>query len=560
MQPRGVGPVEWASMSNGRLPRLILDVGQGRLRAVQARAKGKLLEVEAVSVRPLPDDLDASDASAVGSWVREVLKADGVRRGSAVVALTRDQVVLKRLQLPSTHEYELVDMARLAVQRELPFSIDEAVIDYVVLEQSEGTSTLLVVAAARETLGHVRKLVKSAGLSLSGVTLRGFGMPELVRTLSAVDVEEPRADGTFIVDLHPAGAEFALMGPDFVHMARAATFAEADSGVGASGDETDAMDGGDTPSGSGGGLDVETLLTETRRTWMSFRLAGEGMSIRSTLLLGDPSVVSAAEGPLSATLDVPLRTLSHHPLVKPGSGVAPEDLRSVWPLTGLYLHAWRGRPGLNLASPRKAPDPRAAIRRRVVFGAAAVLLLGFGLWTTAVRELERLETEAAELREQVAKGVEDFHRAKREFYQVEHLKRWEAVDAQWLDHLRVLRELSPPRDRVVLDGWRGDLDFRGVEYDHRATGDEPKWRLPLEVTIIVEGEAQDRATADALRAELVRTELYTTSSTGADRAGGRRLPFGFTYRLRTRETSVSGVLASMASGEAGSVAAADGKE
>jgi hypothetical protein len=27
--------------------------------------------------------------------------------------------------------------------------------------------------------------------------------------------------------------------------------------------------------------------------------------------------------------------------------------------------------------------------------------------------------------------------------------------------------------------------------------------------------------------------VYTTSSTGADAKGGKRMPFGFTYRLRT---------------------------
>ena len=53
------------------------------------------------------------------------------------------------------------------------------------------------------------------------------------------------------------------------------------------------------------------------------------------------------------------------------------------------------------------------------------------------------------------------------------------------------------------------------------------------LTIVVDGEAKDRRVADVLRAALVKSDRYRTASSGADGAGGRRLPYGFTYRLTT---------------------------
>src|SRR5690606_15854441 len=53
------------------------------------------------------------------------------------------------------------------------------------------------------------------------------------------------------------------------------------------------------------------------------------------------------------------------------------------------------------------------------------------------------------------------------------------------------------------------------------------------MVISIDGEARDRETADAFRDALTKDPFYTASTAGADRTGGRRLPFGFTYRLRT---------------------------
>ena len=64
-----------------------------------------------------------------------------------------------------------------------------------------------------------------------------------------------------------------------------------------------------------------------------------------------------------------------------------------------------------------------------------------------------------------------------------------------------------------------------------------RWSAPRQLTIVIDGEALDRNTADAFREALTRNPVYTTSTTGADATGGKRLPFGFTYRLRTREST-----------------------
>ena len=86
---------------------------------------------------------------------------------------------------------------------------------------------------------------------------------------------------------------------------------------------------------------------------------------------------------------------------------------------------------------------------------------------------------------------------------------------------------APPPGRLVLDDWDGSLDFRGVRY-RKTDG----WSAPRVIRIVLDGEAVDRTTADAFRAALVES-VYTARSTGTDARGGSRLPYSFSYTLRT---------------------------
>ena len=118
---------------------------------------------------------------------------------------------------------------------------------------------------------------------------------------------------------------------------------------------------------------------------------------------------------------------------------------------------------------------------------------------------------------------------QREFARFTHIREWEAVSPDWLDHVLYLEAMLPEPEQAVLDRWAGSLEFRGVEYDRR----EKEWSAPAAIGIVIDGEAVDRATADDVRERLVESAPYVTIASGADAPGGRRLPFGFSFRVRT---------------------------
>jgi hypothetical protein len=245
------------------------------------------------------------------------------------------------------------------------------------------------------------------------------------------------------------------------------------------------------------------------------------------LLVGEPTITKESAALVAEALQMPADTLRSHPRIDQG----PHDLRCAWPLAGLLLEPLLELPSIDLAHPRRAPDVGARRRQLALAGAGALAVAAVALGFAASNHIRGLEAELATLNKQRTAAYPDRLRFKRDQLKLEHLRHWESVRVDWLEHLRHLAGMAPPRGRLVFDQWSGALSFGGVRYDQG-------WSAPMSLTLTVEGEAADRQTALAFREALVRDDAYTARSSGADSAGGgKRLPFAFAYTLESRTGS-----------------------
>lgn len=487
---------------------IAIDLGRRRLRALLARRDGGILRVRKVILKDIPDEISTDDAEAYGVWVGRTLREAGFPRGKATIALAREHVGVKRIHLPTTDEHELPEMTRLAMQRELPFDAETAVIDFVILAQEESRTTVLAVAAPRRILDHTTAIAKAAKLRIERISLRAMGSALILRHLGNED-----HTAILAADITTDSIEFCAVENGAVRFSRAAELS------------TESL------------LEdlAETAITETRRTWMSYRIAEGSTDIQHAVVMGDPRVCDDVVQPLSDMLNVDAEILSNHPLVASGGN----DITRVWPLVGLLLESGHGEQTINFANPRKAPDHAAERRKKLIFAAGATLVLLFALWTFANRELQRLESQLETMQANRQDLAPEFLRFNRDVAKVRHLEHWESGQVNWLAHLKHLTTIVPRDDvhppPLVLDDWRGQQRFGGVEFDRRSR----EWSAPMQITITVGGEARDRPTADAFREALVSAEIYSTSSTGPDSAGGRLLPYSFSYRLRTEAETIA---------------------
>jgi hypothetical protein len=217
--------------------------------------------------------------------------------------------------------------------------------------------------------------------------------------------------------------------------------------------------------------------------------------------------------------------LTTHPLVESAS----YELEGAWPLAGLLLEPALERPSIDFVNPHEPPDVGRRKRMLTLGAAGFVVLAVLVAFTLGRMRITDLQENAAALENKKNMLAPQFARYGRDLYKLTHLQHWESASADWLAHLDYIVSLTPPPDRLVLDGVTGTVRFPGVAFDRR----KRSWSAPREIKIILEGEAADRATADAFRGALVATETYEITTTGPDTQSGRRLPYAFTYHMRT---------------------------
>lgn len=507
-------------------PSIAIEVGRRTARAVwlsHSRDPRMNLTVRKAMVAEIPADLRApsgNDPDALGNWLGEQLKLAGIPRSKAVIALPRELVGLKRMNLPTVDDAELPDMVRLAMQRELPFDAAGMVIDFIPQERSATSTAVLAVALPQPVLAATQSMARAAGLSIGRITLSTMGAAALgelggqksvvreqkLESLDRLTFDSRPLTSSLVIDLTGDSIELVVVVNGTIRFSRAA----------------------ELPAATDRSAITDAVITETRRTWTSYRTAEEAVDVQDAVLLGDPRVGELATKSIEEIIKVKPRVLHQHESIESANG---EALDRMWPLIGLLREPDRRVPQIDLANPRRAPDIAAQKRKRRVLAAAACVL-GVGLLFTMARlNLRSLQAQTGSLSQAQSGGAGEYARYWRDLYKLDHLKQWQSSRIDWLERANYLMQFSPPPDQVVLDSWSGSIDPVDVRFDSKTRA----WRTPREVTIVLDGEARDRETADAFRAKLVNDSMFSTSSTGADTKGGRRLPFGFTYRLREKD-------------------------
>lgn len=477
-----------------------IELGRKRLCALQGGARRSGVVVRKTLVEPIPADLSRNDPEALGKWLAETLRSAGMSTSKAVVALSRDEVILKRLILPTIVDAELPDMTRLAVTRDLPFDSDQAVIDFVPLEKSETSTTVLALAMPKAELESAQRTLKAAGIEASRVSLRAMGAAALVASVPGL-----KREPSLIIDVTGERIEFSVVRDGAIRFSRAA----------------------DLPNSGQRELAAEAIITETRRTWLSYRIGDDTDGVRQVIMLGDEQAAEMTEEAIAGILNVTPIVMHSHAEVERGH----LRLGVTWPLAGLLLEQRHTKDVIDMAHPRKAPDVHARLRQRIL-AAAALLIMICGVAYTLMRsDLSKLQEKVAQRAPDNEMAVRDHLRYVRDEYKLEHLRLWESVDVNWLDHLDHLVRLTPKQGDVILSDLTGTLAFNGVSYDKRTA----KWSAASAVGIDLKGEAKARLIADSFRARILDASRFSVTPTGPERESGHILGAPFYFKLEVLE-------------------------
>lgn len=420
---------------------LCLDWDARMLRLVVARVGGGSASLEDAHAHRLPPGLDVGNAQALGEFIQQTLKRHRWRHTRALVNVPREKAVINRLTMPPTPMHEVAAAVRFQAMKELPFPLDSAVVDYVVMRRDErGLATeVLLAAVPLEALGAIQATCAAAGLEAVRIGLRPQANLVSVQQLSGM------ADRRVLfVDVGPTMTEIDMMAGGQLAFARSAGVTlpppagEADSPGPTVGESADAPAGDEALEGA-----IRELVLEVTRTLQAYRATEPEANIDHVLIAGGTGVEPPLLAAVAQRLKLPVSLFDPVQALRAKRADAVK-LRSFSAALGL---AWglsrEGALAIDFLNPKQPVARHELLKRRIKLGVAvaaglAAMALGADL-TLYFRESGKLalrQKEINRLREDLRQYVELENL-------VEQVGEWQ-FDAIWPEHLRQISELAVP--------------------------------------------------------------------------------------------------------------------
>lgn len=307
-----------------------LDIGSSAVRVAEVeQRRGGSLRLKRYGEVALPPgavvDGDVVEPMVVADALRELWGSTGVRGRNVAVGLASQRVTVRPIDLPDLPESELAAAVRMQAADQLPMPVDEALLDYVLVERyavgdDRQNIRVLLVAAEREMVERLLAAVTAAKLRPVLVDLDAFA---LLRSLATST--EAGDETELIVDIGAAVTKIAVHRgghPLFVRMVRLGgdastrqlqqvldlSWEEAEkaklgaSGAMAAGVELDPDDERARVLESG----VQRAITEVRDSLAFFHSQHDDVAVERVVLSGGASLAPNLADRLQAALEVPV--------------------------------------------------------------------------------------------------------------------------------------------------------------------------------------------------------------------------------------------------------------
>lgn len=431
---------------------LCLDWDERSLRVVDAAFSRSAVRVRQALLVPMAAGVNVRDPQSLGEFIRRSLAEHRVRTRRAVVDVPRQDAVLTRLSLPFGSHDELASMVHLQMGRELPFSKDQAVIDFAVSREENTTTCDVWVAAVRNPIvDFYRDVVAAAGLKLERIGLRPNA------NLAALTAQGTSAGRTMLVDVGPSMTEIDIIRDGRLVYSRAASVTVRPAGLlepprrpPSSASEREAGDATiplvEPPPEPAA---IDALLVEVGRTLEAYRVGDPGAKLDVIILAGTCGIDQRIVEVFKRRFDTAVRLYE-----------APESLKwrkrseSAVPFCAAFglalVDVTEELQHFNFLDPK---EPEAERRERVkrmpqIAATVALFLVAGGVW--AYQPIRTRQKELDEIRSQVAKVNTDKKERDEFMSKLNDVRAWQQQSVVLLDYFKHLAKVFPSNKDAYL--------------------------------------------------------------------------------------------------------------
>jgi Tfp pilus assembly PilM family ATPase len=405
----------------------ILNWERRRICGIEAASEGTSVRIDRSFTHDWPsefDPLQSPDQAAVQLQKAWSHHGTGVPR--VIVCLSREDVILRHLDLPDVAEDELPDLVRFQAAARSTVPLDQLLLDFLPMPRQPGREgrPVLAITVAKGFVQTVQKILRDAGLEPAVITFSSIGLAEFAAHLDRQNGERFRQTALLI---HKDGERVELVIESenrllYAHAART------------TGDEATTVSG---------------LLAEVSRTIVAAERLHPKLKIHHAYLVGDD--LQGVASSLSERLTAPVESIDSRQALsaKMSPGDFPTGATPL--LSGLALaEVDRLTLPCDFLHPRRPPAKINRRKLQVAVGAAAALLVASlvtggveGTRASLQRQIDALDQEEKDLDFKITPGLAVLNAARL-------IDQWQAGDRNQLQQLSDLEDLLEGTDRIYL--------------------------------------------------------------------------------------------------------------
>lgn len=165
-----------------------LDIGSSSVKLMELDydPKGGGYRLVSFGMTPLPPEAIVDGAvmntGAVVDAIRQLVSQHRVKTKEAVVSISGNSVIIKRINLPLMTMEELEESIQWEAEQYIPFDINDVNIDVQLLDDASedpGQMEVLLVAARKELVSEYQSLIQQAGLKPVVVDVDAFAVANM---------------------------------------------------------------------------------------------------------------------------------------------------------------------------------------------------------------------------------------------------------------------------------------------------------------------------------------------------------------------------------------------
>src|SRR5262245_13461881 len=372
---------------------LSLEWEHEEVRGVLADVTAGRVRVERTFVIAKPTTSASSSGPLQIEWLRPELARLGLAAGQVLVALPRDEAIVKRLELPEVPDDELPVMVRFQAGAKSSVALDELALDFIPLpKRSEVPGReVLMATVPRPTMDEVLTVCRTAGLEPVQIGLTAAAVAEFVARAEPASGSDA-AGASLVVARHGNRIEVSMLRRCHLLFSHPARLSDAATGQ-----------------------EAQAIVAEVSRALVALRGAIADVRIERAWTLVSASEHEQLVEALHRRLQCEVLALDPFTSVerdaRVGDAIADRSLFA-GPIGMLLARSAPRVPALDFLSPRKPAVKRDERKRRKIMaiaGAGAlVLLLGGAQWLRLGNldaRMEELTDEEVKLTRELADGA-----------------------------------------------------------------------------------------------------------------------------------------------------------